>query len=349
MAKFKVATPAGLGVAPDGTGSYHYEMEDLAYLGAEIVEGPTDEDGFIAFAQDADAVYAKAMRFGKKVVDSLPERCRGIVLGSVGVDTVDVKAATERGMPVTNCPDTFIEEVADHAMMLLLATHRRAIEQDRLVREGRWREGRPQLLRLPRLMGQTLGLISFGHVARAVAKRAKPFGLRVIAYDPFIEELVMVEHGVLPCTLKEVLSQSDFVSMHAPARPEVEGMLGEEHFRLMKPTAVFINTGRGPTVQETALIKALEENWIAYAGLDVLEQEPPGNNNPLLSMNNVMLSPHNASASARFDPARRRHVGRELALLLEGKWPMSCVNPAVLQKTKLRRWQPVSMERGPNS
>ncbi len=349
MAKFKIATPAGLSFTTAGAGDYGYEMEDLAYLDAEIVEGPTDEDGFIAFAQDADAIYAKGMRFSKKVVDALPERCRGIVLGSVGVDSVDVKAATARGMPVTNCPDTFIEEVADHAMMMLLSTHRRTVEQDRLVREGRWREGRTPLLQMPRLMGLTLGLISFGHVARAVARRAKAFGLRIMAYDPFIEELVMVEHGVLPSTLKEVLSQSDFVSMHAPARPEVEGMLGEEHFRLMKPTAVFINTGRGPTVQETALIKALDEKWIAYAGLDVLEQEPPGNNNPLLSMNNVILSAHTASASARFDPARRRHVGRELALLLEGKWPMSCVNPAVLQQTKLRRWQPVSMERGPNS
>jgi D-3-phosphoglycerate dehydrogenase len=265
------------------------------------------------------------------------------------VDSVDVKAATERGLPVTNCPDTFIEEVADHAMMLLLSTFRRTIEQDKMVREGKWREGRPALLQIPRLMGQTLGLVSFGHVARAVAKRAKPFGLRVIAFDPFIEELVMVEHGVLPVTLEEVLSQSDFVSMHAPARPEVEGMLGEEHFRQMKKTAIFINTGRGPTVQETALIKALDEKWIAYAGLDVLEQEPPGGNNPLLKMDNVILSAHTASASARFDPARKTHVGRELALLLEGKWPMSCVNPAVLMKSNLRRWQPISMERGPNS
>ena len=120
------------------------------------------------------------------------------MLGSVGVDSVDVKAATARGIPVTNCPDTFIEEVADHAMMLLLSSFRRTIEQDRMVREGKWREGRPALLKIPRLMGQTLGLVSFGHVARAVAKRAKPFGLRIIAYDPFIEELVMVEHGVIP-------------------------------------------------------------------------------------------------------------------------------------------------------
>ena len=348
MAKFKIATPAGASFTVAG-GGYDDEMKDLGHLDAEIVEGPTDEDGFIAFAQDADVIYAKGIRFSKKFIDALPARCRGIVLGSVGVDSVDVKAATERGIPVTNCPDTFIEEVADHAMMLLLSTHRRALEQDKMVREGRWREGRPALLQIPRILGQTLGLISFGHVARAVAKRAKPFGLRILAFDPFIEELVMVEHGVIPSTLEEVLSQSDFISMHAPARPEVEGMLGEEHFRQMKKTAIFINTGRGPTVQETALIKALDEKWIAYAGLDVLEQEPPGNNNPLLSMSNVILSGHTASASSRFDPARKRHVSRELALLLEGKWPMSCVNPAVLQNTKLRRWQPVSMERGPNS
>src|SRR6202012_2339973 len=178
-------------------------MDPRGGIDAGIVEGPTDEDGFIKFAQDADAIYAKGMRFSKKVVDGLPERCRAIVLGSVGVDSVDIAAATARGMPGTNCPDTFIEEVADHAMMLLLAAHRRTIEQDRMVRENRWREGRPQLLPIPRLMVLTLGLIAFGHVARAVAKRAKPFGLRVIAYDPFIEELVMVEHDVLPATLEE--------------------------------------------------------------------------------------------------------------------------------------------------
>ena len=348
MAKFKIATPAGASFTVAG-GGYDYEMEDLAGLDAEIVEGPTDEDGFIKFAHDADAIYGKGMKLTKKVVDGLPAKCRAIVLGSVGVDSVDVVAATARGIPVTNCPDTFIDEVADHAMMLLLSSFRRTIEQDRMVREGKWREGRPALLKIPRLLGQTLGLIAFGHVARAVAKRAKPFGLRVMAYDPFIEELVMIEHGVQPATLEEVLTQSDFVSMHAPATPEAEGMLTEKHFKLMKKTAIFINTGRGPTVQEAGLIKALEEGWIAHAGLDVLEIEPPGNNNPILGMTNVTLSAHTASASARFDPARKRHVGRELALVLNGKWPMSCVNPAVLMKSNLRRWQPISMERGPNS
>lgn len=347
MARFKIITPAGASFTTAG-GGYDYEMEGLEGLDAEIVEGPTDEAGFIAAARDADAMYAKGIRITKPIIDSLT-KCRAIVLGSVGVDSVDVAAATARGIPVTNCPDTFIEEVADHAMTLLLAGFRRVIEQDRMVREGRWREGRPALLQIPRLMGQTLGFIAFGHVARAVARRARGFGLRMIAYDPFIEELVMPEYGVVPATLEEVLSQSDFVSMHAPATPEAEGMLMEKHFRLMKKTAIFINTGRGPTVQEAGLIKALQEGWIAHAALDVLETEPPGHNNPLLSMSNVTLSAHVASASARFDPARKRHVGRELALVLSGRWPMSCVNPAVLMKSDLRRWQPVSMERGPNS
>lgn len=347
MAKYKIATPAGASFTVAG-GGYEYEMEALKGMGAEIVEGPATEDGFVAFARDADAVYAKGMRFTKRVIDGL-EKCRIIALGSVGVDSVDVAAATARGIPVTNCPHTFIEEVADHAMALLLAGHRRVIEQDRMVRDGRWGEGRPALLKIPRLMGMTLGFIAFGHVARAVARRAKPFGLRMMAYDPYVEELVIGDYDVVPATLEEVLRESDFVSMHAPATPEAEGMLREEHFKLMKKTAVFVNTGRGPTVQEVGLIKALEEGWIAHAALDVLETEPPGNNNPLLKMNNVTLSPHNASASARFDPARKRHAGRELGLVLSGRWPMSCVNPSVLLRSDLRRWQPVSMERGPNS
>jgi D-3-phosphoglycerate dehydrogenase len=347
MSKFKVVTPKGASFTVAG-GGYGFEKEALDPIGAEIVEAPANEAEFIAAARTADAIYAKGMRISKAVIDAL-ENCKVITLGSVGVDSVDVKAATARGIPVTNIPDTFIEEVADHAMMLLLAGFRRLIVQDRMVRDGRWAEGRPALLKIPRLMGQTLGFISFGRVARAVAKRATPFGLRMMAYDPFIAETLISDHGVLPATLSEVLSQSDFVSMHAPARPEVHHMLGETHFRQMKPSAIFINTGRGATVNEEALIKALQEGWIAHAALDVLETEPPSHNNPMLSMENVTMTAHVASASARFDEARKRRVGFELSLVLSGLWPASCVNPSVLQNTSLRRWQPVSMERGPNS
>ena len=348
MAKYRIATPVGASFTVAG-GGYDLELEALEGMDAEIVEIPADEAGFIAAVQDFDAVYAKGMQFSERVVQGLPARCKGIVLGSVGVDSVDIAAATARGIPVTNCPDTFIDEVADHAMALLLAGHRRIIEQDRMVREGRWREGRPQLSQLPRLMGATMGFVAFGRVARLTARRAKAFGLNLVAYDPFIEELVIYEYGARPATLEEVLQTSDFVSMHAPATPQARGMLTEKHFRMMKPTAWFINTGRGPTVDEAALIRALEGGWIAGASLDVLEVEPPRQDNPLLQMTNVVLSPHNASASARFDLARKRRVGQELSLILSGRWPMSCVNPTVLPGSALRRWQPYSMERGPNS
>jgi D-3-phosphoglycerate dehydrogenase len=338
----KIVTAGG---APGG--DYAYEKEGLAGVDAEIVETGSEAD-FLRHARDADAVYCRGGQMTRGMIEAL-QRAKVISVGSVGVDYVDVAAATERGLPVTNCPHTFIEEVADHAMMLLLAAHRRLVMQDRMVRDGRWREGRAMLYEFPRLMGQTLGFIAFGHVARLVALRAKPFGLNLLAYDPFIEELVMSSYGVESVSLNELLERSDFISMHAPATPEAQGMLREEHFRRMKPSALFINTGRGPTVDEPALIKALDENWIGGAALDVLETEPPGGNNPLLKMDKVTLTAHVASASSRFDPARRRHVGRELGLVLSGRWPMSCVNPSVLAKSDLKRWQPVSMERGPNS
>jgi len=346
VAKFKIVTPAG---GSYGTTGYDLEMEALGPLGAEIVEIPSGtEDEFVKAARDADALYAKGRRITKPMIDGLT-RCKVISLGSVGVDSVDVAAASARGIPVTNVPDTFIEEVADHAMMLILATFRRLIVQDRLVREGRWSEGRPMLYQYPRLMGQTLGLIAFGHVARAVATRARAFGLHMLAYDPYVEELVMSPYGVEPVSLPDLLKRSDIVSMHAPSTADAYHLMTADHFRSMKPTALFINTGRGATVDESALIKALQEGWIAGAGLDVLEQEPVAPTNPLLGMDNVILTAHVASASARFDQARLRRVGHEIALVLSGRWPRSCVNPSVLDKSGLARWQPYSMERGPGA
>jgi D-3-phosphoglycerate dehydrogenase / 2-oxoglutarate reductase len=347
MSKFLVFAPVSVPSKARGA-HYPYEMEALQSVDAEIVECDKTEDGFIAAAKEADAIYVQGATVTRRMIEAL-DKCRLIALGSVGVDYVDVAAATERGIPVTNCPDTFIEEVADHAMMLLLATHRRALEQDRMVREGRWADGRPQLLRIPRLMGQTLGFVAFGRVARAVALRARPFGLRIMAYDPFLDELTISAAGAEPASLVEVLRSSDFISVHLPATRATKGMLNEQHFRQMKSTAILINTGRGSAIVESALIEALQNGWIAAAGLDVFEVEPINADNPLLKMNNVILSPHNASASARFDPARKRRVGQELALVLGGRWPMSCVNPTVLPESGLKRWQPISIEHGPSA
>ena len=350
MGKFKVVTQRPPGVTFDmAGGSYELEMESLGSVGAEIVEVPAKtEEEFIKAARDADAIIARGRRITKNIIDGL-ENCKIIALGSVGADTVDVNAATERNIPVTNVPDVFIEEVADHTMMLILATFRRLTTMDKYVRDGRWAEGRPLLSNYPRLMGQTLGFVSFGHVARATAFRARNFGVQMLAHDPYIEELAMSEYGVEPVGLSELLERSDIVSMHAPSTLECYHMLTEEHFRKMKPEALFINNGRGPTVDEKALIKALQERWIAAAGLDVLEHEPPDPENPLLHMDNVILTPHVASASARMGPETRRRVGQEIALALTGRWPRTCVNPATLPNTNLRRWQPFSMDRGPGA
>jgi D-3-phosphoglycerate dehydrogenase / 2-oxoglutarate reductase len=343
VAKFKIVTTGAGGT------DHSLEMEALAPLGAEIVEVNGGDDELAKAVVDADAIYCKGRpRIVAKVIEA-GKKLKVVSLASVGVDSVDVHAATARGIPVTNCPDTFIEEVADHAMTLILSTWRRLVVQDQMVRKGEWAKARPMLYQFPRLMGMTLGFISFGHVARAVAKRAKPFGFQMLAYDPYIEELVMSEHDVQPVGYDELLQRSDIISMHAPGTKDAHHLMKEQHFRKMKKTALFVNTGRGSTVDETAMIKALQEGWIAGAGLDVLETEPVGHNNPLLGMDNVILTAHVASASARFDIARKRRVGAEMALVLSGKWPRACVNPAVLEKSKLERWQPFSMERGPGN
>lgn len=350
MPSYKVVTQKPAAVTFDmAGGSYDLEMEALAPVGAEIVEVDAgSEDEFIAAARSADAIIARGRPITRKIIEAL-ENCKVISLGSVGADSVDVAAANERNIPVTNVPDTFIEEVADHAMMLILATFRRLLVQDRMARDGSWEQGRPQLSTFPRLMGQTLGFVSFGHVARLTARRAAPFGVNMLAYDPYIEELTMSDYGVQPVGLTELLQRSDIVSMHAPSTTEAHHMLTEEHFRLMKPGALFINTGRGPTVDEAALIRALDEGWIAAAGLDVLEQEPPDPDNPLLKSDKVILTPHVASASMRMGPEARRRVGQEIALVLRGRWPRTCVNPDVLTRTGLLRWQPYSMSRGPGA
>ena len=165
-----------------------------------------------------------------------------------------------------------------------------------MVREGRWAEGRPALSKIPRLRGLTLGLIAFGHVARAVAERAKPFGLHIIAYDPYIEEMVMTERGVEPVSLPELLARADIISMHSPATESAQRMIREEHFRQMKPTAIYISTGRGPTTDEAALIKALDEAGSPRAGLDVLETGAAGRQQP-------------AAAHGQRDPDRACRLG----------------------------------------
>ncbi len=331
MAKFKVVAGKVTGPYEKIINGYDLEREALDSIGAEVVMvDASNEDEVMKQLKDADGIIGGRMRLTPNILGST-EKCKVISGGGVGFDYVDVPAATKAGIVVTNVPDTFIEEVADHAMTLLLASWRRLINQDRIVREGRWSEGRQELNNFPRLRGMTLGFVSFGNIPRLVCKRARAFGLNMLAHDPYIHEHVMSEYEVEPVSdIMELMKRSDFVSMHVPLSPATKGMLTEKHFKAMKPTGIFINTGRGPTVDEAALIKALQEGWIAFAGLDVFEQEPINTDNPLLKMDNVILSAHVASASSRMMPEARRRVGREIAAVLMGRRPLSPVNPQVL-------------------
>ena len=327
---------------------YGPELEALAPI-ADIVEvSGTDPDSFAAGVGDADAIITSwGIQFDQAMIGKL-EKCAVIGVGSVGVDMVDVAAATDAGIVVTNVPDIFIEEVADHAMMLLLAAGRRIRMMERIIASGKWHKGRSLLEDVPRLMGQTLGLFAFGNTARCTARRAAPFGLHVIAYDPYVSELTMSQAGVEPVGFTELLERSDYLSIHAPLNDETHHAFNAAAFARIKPTAVLINTARGPIVDESALIDALASGQLAAAGLDVLETEPVRADNALLDMDNVVVTPHVASATSRMRTETRRRVGREVALVLRNRWPRSCVNPTVLPRVALERWQPYPMNRGPN-
>ena len=349
MAKKKIAVQLPRQANPEQVKErYALELEALDAI-AEIheIQADTPEE-FAKGAADCDAIITSwGININKTVIDAL-EKCVVIGVGSVGVDMVDIKAATEAGIVVTNVPDVFIEEVADHAMMLLLGVVRQTKRMEEMVHAGEWYRGRPLLNHTPRLMGRTLGLVGFGNVSRCMVKRAEGFGLRVIAYDPYVSELTMSAEGAQPVSFGELLEQSDYVSIHTPLNDETHHLLDARAFAQMKESAVIVNTARGPIIKEADLIAALENGEIAGAGLDVLEQEPVAADNPLLQMTNVIVTPHVASATDRMRPETRRRVGREVALVLRQRWPMSCVNPTVLPRVTLERWQPYPMNRGPN-
>jgi D-3-phosphoglycerate dehydrogenase len=341
MAFKVVATPFGRQTDT----SYPLESEGLKPLGITIETADVSSDeAYLASIRDADAVIAGGKWLNGDVLNKL-ERCKVIANGGVGVDRIDLDAATERGIVVTNVPDVFVEEVAVHAMMLLLACAKKVVNLDKAVRENRWGDGRKYLQPMPRVVGDTLGLIPFGNIPRLVAKKAKGFDMKIIAWDPFVSDEVFEQAGVERVTdLAEIFKRSDWVSSHLPLNKATEGMLNYGLFSQMKPTAYFINTGRGPTHNEADLIRALQEKKMAGAGLDVMEQEPTLPNNPRHQMENVVLTPHTASVSDIGNIRRRQRVGYEIAAVLQGKMPFSVVNREVLNVVSL---EPSSQQTSP--
>jgi len=349
--KKKVVTPLPPRLRP-GAVDERYQRQ-LSVLGeiADVYEvQATSTEALIEGARDADALMTSwGVRITREVIEGL-EKCVTIGLASVGVDMVDVEAATEHGIVVTNAPDAFIEEVADHTLMLLLTGWRRFRQLDKMARtEGEWFDSRPMLNQYPPLRGQTLGIVAFGNVGTLVARRAKAFGLNVIAHDPYVSSLRMVAEDVEPVlTLDELLARSDFVSVHSALNSETHHLIGAHELEVMKPSAILINTSRGGTVDGAALAEAIKSGSVAGAALDVLEDEPPNPDDPLLALDDVIITSHVASASSMMRPASEIRAAREISLVLKGRWPMACVNPTVLPRVELERWQPVSMERGPN-
>jgi len=291
------------------------------------------EDLLIEMAQDADAVMVVKAKITARVMESLP-RLRVVGRYGIGVDNVDVEAATRLGVAVVNVPGCFAREVADHTMMFLLAFGRKLPQLDRLMKQGVW--GRPTVTPIPAFYGQTLGLIAFGEIGREVALRAKPFGIKVLAYDPFVDPKAAASLGVDLVGLDELLARSDYVSVHAPLNAKTRHMLSDRELRLMKPTAYLFNTARGPVVDEAALVRALQQKLIAGAGLDVYETEPLYDGSPLRELPNVLLTPHTAGISDESQVEARRRLSRSIAAILEGGWPegRDLNNPDVKQKAR---------------
>ncbi|HYW88087.1 MAG TPA: C-terminal binding protein [Chloroflexota bacterium] len=316
--------------------SYPYEHEALRPLGITVTTVDADSDSaYVAQIKDADAIIVGSRALNADIISQL-NACKVIANGGIGVDRVDLDAATAKGIVVTNVPDVFVDEVANHAMMLLLCLAKKTVPLDRCVRENRWRQARQYLAPMPKLTNQVLGLVAFGNIPRKVAPRARGFDMHVLAWDPFVSDETFAQHGVERVNdLLELFGRSDFVSAHLPLNKDTHGLLDYALFSVMKPTAYFINTGRGPTHVESDLIRALNEKKLAGAGLDVMEHEPTLPGNPLHEMDNVVLTPHVASVSDVSDVERRRRVGQEIAAVLQGRMPRSVVNNEVLAKVNL--------------
>ncbi|MFQ5894769.1 MAG: C-terminal binding protein [Nitrospinota bacterium] len=317
--RFRVA------VAGARFGPLDYERKVLEGLRAEIAEGAGGEAAsLLALCKEADAVLlGAAPRFTREVVEGL-SRCRIIARYGIGVDNVDLEAAAARGIWATNVPDYCVEEVSDHAISLLLHFARKLGPAAAAVREGGWGIG--ELRPIAALRGQTLGLVGLGRIGRAVARKARAFGLRVLAHDPYLPAEAFRRARAEGVSLDALLGESHFVSIHAPLTPETRHIIGAAELQKMKPGAVLINVARGGLVDESALLAALGEGRLRGAGLDVVEEEPPPPDHPLRRMPHVLLTPHSAWYSERAEREMRLKAAREVARVLRGRAPRNPVN-----------------------
>jgi glyoxylate reductase len=298
-------------------------------------EAPPSKEEIIRRIKDKQALVSLLTDpIDEEVINSAPN-LRIIAQYAVGFDNIDLKAATKRGIYVTNTPEVLTETTADFAFALMLAVARRVVEADKYVRNGKWKVAWHPLMMLGEdVHGRTLGIVGLGRIGSAVARRAKGFDMKILYYDVIRREDLERELGIKYVDLETLLRESDFVTIHTPLTPETYHLIGEKQLRMMKKTAFLINTSRGKVVDQKALYKALKEGWIAGAALDVFEQEPISMDDPLLELENVVLAPHIASATHETRSKMAEIVAENLLAFKRGEIPPTLVNKDVLNVRK---------------
>ena len=289
----------------------------LAKLDPEyrMSKSPAAED-ILAVARDADAVLVTYAKLPGELLRQL-KRCKAIGRFGLGVDNIDLPAAKELGIAVNYVPDYCLREVSDHAMALLLALARKITLSNKLVQSGRWEV--PPITPLRRLEGQVLGLVGFGNIARALAPKAKAFGLRVVVHDPIVSPEVLATAAVEDASFEALLGMSDFISVHAPLTPATRGLINALAFAKMKKGAMIVNTARGPLIDETALVAALDSGQLGGAALDVVTAEPLAKESPLIGRDNVILTPHTAFYSVEALEELQSKCASDVARVLSGE------------------------------
>jgi D-3-phosphoglycerate dehydrogenase len=305
----------------------------VSRAGAELrlASQPTPE-GIVAAAREADALLVTYAKINADMIREM-KKCKIISRFGIGVDNVDIEAATRQGIVVTKVPDYCIDEVSDHAMALLLSLVRKIPFSSARAHAGRWEM--PAVTPIHRLRGTVLGLVGFGRIPQLVAPKAQAFGMRVVAYDPYVPKAAMDKAGVGQVEFAELLKDSDYISIHSPLLPETHHLFSDEVFRQMKPGAVIVNTSRGPVVDEAALARALDAKQIAGAALDVMEQEPPVNS-PLFGRDNVILTPHTSFYSVESLEELQTKAAEEVVRVLSGQPPRNPANPEALAASRAK-------------
>ncbi|MCL4385899.1 MAG: C-terminal binding protein [Cyanobacteria bacterium] len=317
------------------------ETKEFNKIGGKVIyiEGSTSDE-IIKVAKDCDALSVVSSKIKEDIINQL-NKCRIIARQGVGVDNINVEAATEKGIVVTNVPDFCFNEMAEHAMALIIGSARNIVKMDRNTRNCKWSSRVNEHLK--RINGKILGLIGFGNSARAVAIRALPFGLKIYAYDAYIDGSIIKRHNVEPTTFEFIIKNCDFISLHVPLNQETYHLIGENELKSMKKSAILINTSRGAVIDEDMLVKALKEGWISGAGIDVFEkintfdETEEKIDNPLFHLENIILTPHCAAMSDESMFEVKQKYIKQVIDVLSGKWPSNVVNPDVSPRFSLIR------------